>query len=117
MIAVLILYINFTFIYIFQETKIPLVQETSVQETQVSTTPKIQSSKSVKLKKSRANRTPYPSVTASFKPPYHPNSPMIASYGKHRKPLATIKNKIIINLPSGTSSQNYSLNINLKLTS
>ncbi|CAG8515498.1 27074_t:CDS:2 [Dentiscutata erythropus] len=54
------------------------------------------------------------SVIALFKPPYSPNSPMLESYKKHRKPLLTVNN-IVIQLPLGIS-QSYDLNINLKIS-
>lgn len=65
--------------------------------------------------KQHAQNVPYPtsSVTAPFKPPYSPNSPMLELYRKRRKPLSSVNN-IIIQLPPGTS-QSYDLNINLKI--
>jgi hypothetical protein len=84
---------------------------------------KIQSLKSPKLKRSHTRSASYPSVTASFKPPYHPNSPMMNSYkrNKKQKPLSTVftvnNNNIVINLPPDVPLQGYSLNINLKLNS
>ena len=122
-----------TEISVIQETQVPTTEEIQVpateeiqvpatEEIQVPTIKKNQSSSQVlkisKLK-SRTKTHLYPSIMASFKPPYYSDSPMIASYGKrrrHRKPLSTINNNIIIKLPSNASSQNYSLNINLKLT-
>lgn len=94
---------------IIQEIPIqePTIQETSIQEIQVPAIQKIKSS----------NQSPKSStVIAPFKPPCHPDNPMIAYYGKHRKPLsASNKTNIVIKLPPGIPSQSYSLNINLKL--
>ncbi|CAG8713524.1 15396_t:CDS:1, partial [Gigaspora rosea] len=70
-------------------------------------------SKPSKLK-SYTQAHPYSSVMAPFKPPYPPNSPLLTSYRKWRKPLSAVNN-IIIQLPPGASSQSYDLKINLKI--
>ncbi|POG78694.1 hypothetical protein GLOIN_2v1472818 [Rhizophagus irregularis DAOM 181602=DAOM 197198] len=98
----------------FQETPVQEIQVSTIQETpdQVSAIQKVRSSSQI----SKSHKP----VIAPFKPPCHSDFSMIAYYRK-KKPLSTVnkanKTNIVIKLPSGTSSQSYSLNINLKLDS
>ncbi|CAG8527666.1 131_t:CDS:2 [Dentiscutata erythropus] len=72
----------------------------------------------IQPERSRTSSNPYltSSIMAPFKPLYHSDSPMIVKYGKKRKPLVTIKNSIVINLPLDVPPQGYDLKIHLKIS-
>ena len=82
--------------FIFIKLQFSLIQKTP--ETSYNT--KNSKPKSSKLKKSCAR-------TILTHPLNHPNSPMMASYGRHKKPLSTVNNNIVIIFPPGTPSFKY----------
>ncbi|CAB4387021.1 unnamed protein product [Rhizophagus irregularis] len=105
-----------------REIQVSPFQETPVQKIRFPQFKKLQI-KFLQFKKVRSSSQiskSHKPVTTPFKPPCHSDSPMIAYYRK-KESLSTVnkanKTNIVIKLPPGTSSQSYSLNINLKLDS
>ncbi|KAF0444825.1 zinc finger mym-type protein 2-like: PROVISIONAL [Gigaspora margarita] len=97
---------------VIQEIQTPAPTTINVSEKEIKKPKHVSKIPKMKL---RVKNSPYTtsSVIAPFKPPVHPDSPVLASYGKRRRPLSSVNNNIIIQLPPSTS-QSYNLNINLE---